>query len=55
MNNEQLLRQSLENLIGIIKAHQLESLSCDRDGETYCNCLSQAVENAEKIIESTKK
>lgn len=32
-----------KRLIGIIKAHDLESLSCDRDGHKFCECLGDAV------------
>jgi hypothetical protein len=45
------LVRALRNLIGVIEAHELVSLSCDRDGKEFCECLDEAVKKAKKAIE----
>lgn len=35
------LKTQLHWLCETIAAHEIESLSCDRDGETYCDCLKK--------------
>lgn len=44
------IEQSLRNLLSTIKAHECTCFSCDRDGETYCDCLLKAAETAEKAL-----
>ena len=52
MDEITLLKETLKNLLDTFKAHDVESLSWDRDGEMYCDCLAQAVRKAEKVLES---
>ena len=35
-------RGAARALVDAIQAHDIESLSCDRDGEIYCECVSRA-------------
>lgn len=42
-----------EELVGVIEAHEIESLSCDRDGETYCDCLRKAVVKYRALARAT--
>ena len=44
------LLEALESLVATIAAHDIESLSCDRDGEKYCDCLRGAANNARAAI-----
>lgn len=44
------LRTALEHLVGVIEAHELESLDCDDRGDYYCNCLSDAVKKAKEAL-----
>jgi hypothetical protein len=41
-----LLRQMIE----VIDAHEITCFSCDRDGETHCDCLERLVEEAKKEL-----
>jgi len=36
-------QNKIVSLIDTIKSHDIESLSCDRDGELYCDCLKNAI------------
>lgn len=40
------LKAKLTRLVATIEAHEIESLSCDRDGEKYCECLKNAAKAA---------
>lgn len=42
----------LKLLVDTIEAHEIESLSCDRDGNKWCECLQ---ENAAKAKAALKK
>jgi hypothetical protein len=44
------LVEALENLVGTIEAHDLISLSCDNDGQEFCDCLDNAVKQAKKAL-----
>ncbi len=35
------LRAEISQGADIVRAHNIESLSCDRDGEVYCDCLRE--------------
>lgn len=37
-------------LFETIRAHEIESLSCDRDGEAYCDCLRKQADDAAAAI-----
>lgn len=37
----------LRDLLSLIKAHEVTCFSCDRDGETYCDCLDKLVKSTE--------
>ena len=49
------LRSKLELLCDTIDAHEIESHSCDRDGEIYCDCLRNNAKLARAAIRATKK
>ena len=34
---------ALRELLGVIEAHDICTESCDRDGNTYCDCLERAI------------
>jgi hypothetical protein len=48
------LRTALEHLVGVIEAHDLESLDCDDRGDYFCDCLSLAVKQAKEALDKTK-
>jgi hypothetical protein len=37
------LEAQLRELLGVIGAHDIRLESCDRDGNTYCDCLERAI------------
>lgn len=37
-------------VINTIKAHEVTCFSCDRDGEQYCNCIKENIEELEKVL-----
>ena len=41
----------LAAIIEIVEAHDIESLSCDNDGERYCECLREAVAAAGRLLD----
>ena len=41
---------ALAGLTAAIAAHEIESLSCDRDGERYCSCLKDAAVEAREAL-----
>ena len=43
-------RQALALLVAVLEAHDVESLSCDRDGHHYCDCLADAIEQAKATL-----
>jgi hypothetical protein len=45
MNKYKIL---LCQMIEVIDAHEITCFSCDRDGETHCDCLQRLVEEAKK-------
>ena len=49
------LRSKLELLCDTIDAHEIESHSCDRDGEIYCDCLRNNAKLARAAIRAAKK
>lgn len=51
--NAELLT-ALENITGTIQSHETESLSCDRDGEKYCDCVELATAAAQQAIARAK-
>lgn len=46
-------RVALAALVGTIAAHETRSEDCDRRGETYCDCLDRAVEQARAALGSS--
>ena len=42
-------QDTLKQLVGVIDAHEIESLDCDNRGDYYCDCLTKEVK---KIKES---
>lgn len=44
------LSAALKHLVEVIEAHEIESLSCDRDGNEYCDCLRNAATEAKRIL-----
>ena len=44
------LRAALSEIIAVIEAHEIESLSCDRDGEKYCECLRDLAQKAKLLL-----
>jgi hypothetical protein len=55
---EARLREAMElmtTLVGVVDAHDIDSLSCDRDGEECCDCLSRAVGNIQAFLASHKE
>jgi hypothetical protein len=44
------LVEALRNIVGVIEAHELTSLSCDNDGEKFCDCLDNAVKQAKTAL-----
>jgi hypothetical protein len=42
-----------KHIIGVIDAHELESMSCDNDGEAYCSCLADAVRSGKAALSAT--
>lgn len=44
------IEQQLRDIIGIIEAHEIDSIDCDRAGDRHCNCLSSTVNRAKKIL-----
>ena len=40
----------LRSMVDTIDAHDIDSLSCDRDGKEYCECLSQTLGNAQAFL-----
>lgn len=55
-NGEQMneIEKALKLLIETIEAHDVDSLSCDRDGNHYCDCLELALEEAKKALKHLK-
>lgn len=39
---------------GVIEAHEIDSLSCDRDGNTYCDCLEKATKELRSTLTHLK-
>lgn len=46
------LQITLKNLIDVIEAHEIESMSCDRDGQNYCDCLQDEVKKAKLVLDN---
>lgn len=44
------LAAALKHLVEVIEAHEIESLSCDRDGNEYCDCLQNAATEAKRLL-----
>lgn len=44
------LVEALKNLMGVIEAHDLVSLSCDNGGKEFCDCLDNAVKKAKTAL-----
>ena len=44
------LAAALKHLVEVIEAHEIESLSCDRDGNEYCDCLRNAATEAKRLL-----
>ena len=40
----------LRALLGVIEAHECTCFSCDRDGETYCDCLAKEAKLAKATL-----
>ncbi len=49
MHSRDALVAALSNLLETIEAHEIESCSCDRDGETHCDCLRRQAEAARLV------
>ena len=45
----------LRALIGVIEAHECTCFSCDRDGETYCDCLQKEAKLAKAMLTPNDK
>lgn len=45
------LVEALTHLLGVIDAHELESLDCDRSADKYCDCLELAVKQSQDALE----
>ena len=41
-------------LVETIEAHEIESLSCDRDGETYCECVRKQAQKFKAALAPQK-
>ena len=37
------LQKITNQICDVVDAHEIECLSCDRDGQIYCDCLRRAV------------
>ena len=48
------LIEALDSLLDTLRAHDIESLSCDRDGETYCDCLNKRMLAARAALAQAK-
>ncbi len=46
------LRESLAHLVATLEAHEVSSLSCDRDGNTYCYCVHEETAKARKALDA---
>lgn len=46
------LQTALKSLIDVIDAHEIESLSCDRDGQIFCDCLQDEVKKAKLVLDN---
>lgn len=44
------LRTALEDLIGTIDAHEIESCQCDGKEEEHCDCLRRSVKRAAMLL-----
>ncbi len=42
----------LRALLGVIETHECTCFSCDRDGETYCDCLERESARAKAVLSS---
>lgn len=56
MTKAEELRKALQDALDVFDAHEMEvdelgaaSLSCDNDGEKYCNCFEDAMNKILKI------
>ena len=47
------LAAALKHIVDVIEAHDIESLSCDRDGNEYCDCLRNAATEAKRLFSVT--
>ncbi len=45
----------LKQLVEVIDAHEIESLSCDRDGNEYCDCLRRTANEAKRLLPNNPK
>lgn len=52
-NNQ--MREVVQGFIDTINLHEIVSLSCDRDGETYCECLRDMTKEAVAALTSPKE
>lgn len=50
----QTATDQLRALLSVIEAHDCISLSCDRDGQEYCECLQEAAQKARQYLDSTE-
>lgn len=46
------LKAALAQLVATLEAHEVSSLSCDRDGETYCCCVHDETSKARKALDA---
>jgi len=44
------LREAMARLLGVIEAHECTCFSCDRDGQTYCDCLQREANRARGVL-----
>lgn len=53
--DEQILADTLRQMIELIEAHEVTCFSCDRDGELYCDCLKRMVKDAKAKLSANSE
>jgi hypothetical protein len=49
------METQLRAIVGVIDAHECTCFSCDRDGETYCDCLEKEAAKARSFLSPNAK
>lgn len=45
----------MSGIVGVIKSHDIESYSCDRDGNAFCDCLDSQANKLSTLLREIER